>query len=306
MSESKNNLSKNILEEDNELKSKINRDDVGIAKIGYIEIYPKDLATRGLFYNDGFRIFIRAAQGKEVKHWSTINEDDPIAVDEALNYIFSSCVEVHLGHKMLGTYKDVCQEDRLQLILMIRDLTYVEPESRIQIEVECVTESCGKIKIDLNSNNVKVNTIDETLMSRYSNEEKAFVLKTKSFGEVILKSPTIGLIESSTKIVKEFRQSGKKYDPIFVSLLPYLVNKAPTKDELRKLEVDFQEWNSNPKKISFYISIIEQMKFLSQKRGFVDLECKCDKCGQEVSAPLTFPNGLKSLFIVQDWTSELL
>jgi hypothetical protein len=32
----------------------------------------------------------------------------------------------------------------------------------------------------------------------------------------------------------------------------------------------------------------------------------CDSCGEEVAVPLTFPGGIKALFIIQDISSELL
>ena len=44
--------------------------------IGWLKIDVKTLPTQGLFYPDGMEISIRAARGEEIKHWSTMNDQD--------------------------------------------------------------------------------------------------------------------------------------------------------------------------------------------------------------------------------------
>ena len=62
--------------------------------IGWLKIDVKTLPTQGLFYPDGFEISIRAARGEEIKHWSTMNDQDInqlSRVDDILNYMIEKC-----------------------------------------------------------------------------------------------------------------------------------------------------------------------------------------------------------------------
>lgn len=293
-----------LLEEEKLLKTAINREiDTSGAKVGYIEIYPENLATKGLFYKEGFRIFIRAAYGKEVKHWATIDNKDPIAVDESFNYILSNCCEVRISDRRFGSYKDIDQQDRLQVILAISELTYPEAEAKIETEAVCPTINCQTIKIQLRASNIKTLEVSDKLIKYYDADKKIFIFNHKDFGEIEMSTPTIGLFSLSLELIKERRRLNKEIDAQFFSILPYLFTHIPTKEELKKVEMDFLGWT--PKKLSFYISIIEELKFLSLD-GNLTLKTNCDKCGSEVTTNFTFPDGLKCLFIVSDWSSELL
>ena len=44
--------------------------------LGYLKIDVKTLPTQGLFYPEGTEISIRAARGGEIKHWSTMKDQD--------------------------------------------------------------------------------------------------------------------------------------------------------------------------------------------------------------------------------------
>ena len=55
--------------------------------LGYLPLKVEDLPSRGMFYPEGTKIFIRAASGGEIRHWSMTNEEDLSEIDDALNYM---------------------------------------------------------------------------------------------------------------------------------------------------------------------------------------------------------------------------
>ena len=61
-----------------------------------------------------------------------------------------------------------------------------------------------------------------------------------------------------------------------------------------------QGWNTS--KYSIVYRLAEQMKVGVK----IEMNFPCNSCGDEVTVPLTFPGGVKSLFIIQDISSELL
>ena len=91
------------------------------------------LPSRGFFYPEGTKIAIRSAEVKEIRHFSTIDEDDLIDLDEKLNFILSKCSTMHFPSEGVVSYKDLKHEDRFFLIMAIRDLTFIQGENRIII-----------------------------------------------------------------------------------------------------------------------------------------------------------------------------
>ena len=98
------------------------------------------MPSSGRFYHEGMTIHIRAARAAEIRHWSTLNERDMWDVDDKLNHIMQNCTRIQSDKKMLS-WKDILEEDRIHVILAIRDLTFKEGENKLQITKQC--PSCG-------------------------------------------------------------------------------------------------------------------------------------------------------------------
>ena len=90
-----------------------------------------------------------------------------------------------------------------------------------------------------------------------------------------------------------------KADQVFIKFLPWLLPKISkdvniAKNQIRKAETDFKSWN------------IEQFSFMDEvlKNIMVtpdtNLAAVCHSCGEEVTAPMQFPDGISSLFDIND------
>src|ERR1035437_9901756 len=102
-------------------------------RLGYQKIPIQDLPTQGLFYPEGTEIFIRAANGGEIRHWSTLDDGDLSSLDDMLNYVIERCVT----YKTTGAYsswKDIKEVDRFYLILAIREYTFFKGENKLQVK----------------------------------------------------------------------------------------------------------------------------------------------------------------------------
>ena len=47
------------------------------------------LPSRGIFYPEGVELLIKSAKGKEIRHWSTMDEHDPLDVREKINFVLN-------------------------------------------------------------------------------------------------------------------------------------------------------------------------------------------------------------------------
>ena len=267
---------------------------------GYHEIWAENFPSKGLFYPEKARFFIRAAAVKEIRHFSTINEQDPFSVDDALNEIIKGCLMMRYPGKQ-ASYKDLREEDRIHLILTIRDLTFANGENRLAINVSC--RDCGHDnEVEIKNNSFETNELSATILKYYDEERKMFVVQTKTVGTIELIPPSIGVMGEVTKYIRRSQEEGKKLDPSFVKNLPYMVTdwRGFNEQRIGNLEIEFMQWTSA--KYQTFNALTEMCKV-----GVKDqLVKECVKCGTEMRTPISFPGGIKSLFVVSDISGELL
>ena len=89
-----------------------------------------NLPSKGKFYQADTIIKIRYAKAAEIRHFSTMDDNNYIDMEEKLNAIVESCAKIMSGDRRLS-YKDILEEDRIVLLLSIIDLTFPEPENKL-------------------------------------------------------------------------------------------------------------------------------------------------------------------------------
>lgn len=265
--------------------------------LGWIDIDMYDLPSKGKFYPDGSSLKIRSAKAAEIRHFSTMDESNLLDMEDKLNSIIESCSTFSTNSRKMS-YKDLCEEDRIILLLKIRDLTFPEPENQIKLKGK--TDSGKRFEIELSSNYLIPSEIDADIEKYYSPTERAYVIKTKSAGEVVMRPPTIGVMQEVTKYMKDQQQNEQNLDQAFIQILPYISHdwRSMNSRSIFNMEVEYQGWNE--RKYMVIYRLAEKMKIGVNTNLEKEIE------GELVKAPLEFPGGIKSLFIISDLTGELL
>ncbi len=270
-----------------------------IEDIGWIKVNLSNLPTQGAFYPQGTEITIRAALSSEIRHWSTIDEEDLFGIDDACNRIAEKCTKIRFqGH--LGSFKDIKELDRFFLIFAIREFTFKRGENNLSVSFKC--KDCDKVS----NKNITKEMIphyipDEKLQERFSEEERCFHLNLKNGDHLKLFLPSLGVMDFIKSFVKNKAQKGEDYDKPFIRWAPFLFPdwKNLTEKVYQTAVQDSMTW-SNEK-----ISVANWFVSAMEKTVSSNLKSKCD-CGSEVTAPLTFPGGVKSLFLISDISDILL
>ena len=250
-------------------------------------------------------IHIRAARVGEIREFSTLNEDDIMDVDEKLNSILVNCTKIMYGNQR-GSYRDILEEDRIYVILSIRELTFKNGENKLMMPVgkkSCPSGTCkSQESMELKTNNLQFNDQDELLEKYYDHQNKCYTIPTKNHGEITLAPPTIGVMRAVTGWIRKREEEGKSWDKSSLAILPYVQRewRGFNDNEVFSAITNFQGWNAG--KYSLVYRLVEKAK-IGVKPEFT---YPCQSCGAEVAVPLSFPGGIKALFIVQDITSELL
>lgn len=265
--------------------------------LGYHSINVTDMPSGGMFYPEDIKISIRSAKVAEIRHFSSIDENNVFDVDEKLNYILEACTQITSSKRRLS-YKDILEEDRFFLILSIRDLTFPEPESNLT--VDHVDKKGDKHKIEIKKDYFTYFKIPQSLDKYYDAEAKSFMIETKSFGTIEMRPPTIGIMQRMTAYIQDRQEKKEKIDQSVLQVMPYMVKdwRGFTDKDIFKFEVEMNGWTS--KKYSLIYKLAEEMKVGIKP----DMRVQIGDDWEDV--PIGFRDGIKSLFIVQDFLGELL
>lgn len=265
--------------------------------LGFIDVLTEDLPSRGLFYPADTTIKIRSARVAEIRHFSTLDEQNILDIEDKLNQIVKSCVRIQSGSRILS-YKDILEEDRIYLLLSIRDLTFPEPENKIILKAQ--DANGASFDVELSTKYFETENVPEEISQYYDEEKRAFVIQTKSAGEVTMRPPSIGVMEEVTKFMQNRQRERKSFDQSFLQILPYITTdwRGFNTKVIFEKEIEFQGWGE--RKYMVIYRLAEKMKV------GVKPELRVEHEGEEVLVPMNFPGGIKSLFIISDLSGELL
>jgi len=269
------------------------------SKFGYTEMILENLPSKGRFYPMGTKIFFRAAEVDEIKEFSTLDESVPADLDEKLNNILLMCCKIECGNRRLS-YKDILEEDRIFIILSIKELTFINGENKMILNHVCKT--CQhENKFELRTQNLRFYSQDLTLEKYYSEEERCFNIKTKS-GTFKMAPPKIGVMKAIIEYSREKEAKREKWDKSYMQIFSYINQdwRDLTDQVIFSKNVEFAGWSAI--KFSTVLRLAEKMKVGVQK----DMIQQCTNCSAEVAVPISFPGGIKSLFVISDIDSELL
>ena len=266
--------------------------------LGWMVLDQQELPSKGKFYPHDTVIKIRSARAAEIRHFSTMDENNYIDMEEKLNHIVEMCTQITAGDKRLS-YKDILEEDRIVLLLSIRDLTFPEPENKLILKGK-TENSKIPVDIELSTKYLVATEVPSEIEAYYSSKERTYVIKTRSAGEVRMRPPSIGVMQEITKYLKDRQEKEVEFDKAFIQVLPYITPdwRQLNLPKIFNLEVDYKSWDQN--KFMVIYRLAEKMKI------GVDTTLEMEYDGEIAKAPLDFPGGIKSLFIISDLAGELL
>jgi len=262
-------------------------DEISFAnRLGYQKIPIQDLPTQGKFYPEGTEIIIRAANAGEIRHWSTLNDQDLSSMDDMLNYIIERCVSIKTSGPY-SSWKDIKEVDRFYLLLAIREYTFIKGENKLQVKVSETK------KIDVNKNMIDYVNFTDDLMQFYSEQDRCFVLQFSSGKIMKVNIPSVGVTSWLKSYFQRKQQMQQPYDTDFIGYAPFVIQdwRGLNDNVYEKYVLDSNAWTTEE------ISCLTEIKDLFKET--VDPVIKyTDDGGMEHTAPLNFSGGIKAIFII--------
>lgn len=277
------------------------QDTTVMEEIGWIRVNPENLPSQGIFYPEGTLIHIRAASTSEIRHWSTLDDEDILSIDDALGRIIEKCTKVRFPNGMMGNAKDIKEIDRFYLVFAIREITFKRGENQLNVTFKCKSCTKSESKV-LTKEMLNYYTPDQKLQARFEPEVRGFHLKLQTGEDTKLYLPSLGVMNFIKGYINEKRQNQEEFDQAFIKWAPFLFAdyRILTRPTFEKMLQDSFSWSND--KISVIDWFVENMK----KTVNPEFTNECSACGTEVSAPLSFPGGTKSLFLLSDIESKLV
>lgn len=267
------------------------------AEIGWKNVPIEFLPSQGMFYPEGTQIAIRSASVSEIRHWSTIDENDMLGVDDLLSFIIEKCCRIKIPNKATS-FKDIKEIDRFYLIFAIRDYTFKNGENKIYANVP--DEEGQDNKVEVTKDLIDYFNPDEKLLHYYNSEDKCFLFKLKNGESFKVFFPSLGVMNFIKNFMKLKQQQGSKFDKSFIKFAPFLFDdwRTVTQNSYDKASHDSMTWSLS--KISVLSKITDMLA------SSVNPQIRYQTTGgAEFKAPLNFQGGIKSLFLISDIFGEL-
>jgi len=264
-------------------------------QIGWDKIKITDLPTQGFFYPKETEIVIRAASAAEIRHWSTLDEENISALDDMLNYVIERCCAIKFPENQLSSWRDIKEIDRFYILLAIRERTFVKGENVLQVKISETQ------KLEVTKDMIDYITFDDRLLKYYDDKKRCIVLKFKKTEKTLeIHLPSVGVTNWLKNYINRKTQSQEAFDEDFLNFGPFVIPDWRGLNDVsyEKFVYESQNWTT------IEISLLTEIR-----RIFADtinpIIKYTDEQGGERVIPLNFQGGIKSIFLISDPFSEL-
>lgn len=263
------------------------------------------LPSKGMFYPEGSELLIRSAKTREIRHWSTMDESDPMSVLDRVNFILNSCTRFKIrGESYVFNFNDFCEIDRYHILFRIYELTFPNQENKLMANIEC--NKCSHVnRIQVTSKNLIGYSIPEDYLKYYSEDEKCFIVNSEKLGETLrFYIPTSGIKEKITDRYRFDRKNAKDVDESFYKIAPYILGDWRSADNryLGNLKISMDEWSRE--KFNAINRFVTDMEISSKNKA----TGICESCKSRLENSIFLEGSftVKDIFIISARFDELI
>lgn len=273
-------------QEAHEMRQEEIKNNVKAQGLGFMEVPIESIPTQGLFYPEGTKLFVRAASGADIRHWSMTDETNLGDINDAINYIIERCVKITVPTGSIN-WKDLKEIDKFYMILAVRDFTFTEGNNDLTIKVS------ENHSVKVHKDHIQYIKLGEKIMKYYNPQNRCFTFPVKDprIQYMNIYMPSTGVTQWLREYVEKKNNNQQNFDKDFLSIAPMLIS------DYRKLnEHTYQELIQQSMMWGNYEwSLIAKVKRTIEEAIKPKL-IYTDEGGAEAETPLTFHGGIKAIF----------
>lgn len=271
---------------------------------GWQDVNMNLLSYKGKYYPEGTVISVKPFSTKEVIHFTSINENNPLEVDRAMRYLIDECVQVRVGNRVVNTSEILFNIDRFIVILLAR--TYSDMRTDLTFETKCSVDKCGheqKIKV------IPQNLVftEDKISKYYDSSSSTFVIKMKGIsGDNIIVEYLPHSISENTELFDfmmlkkdEISESDLK---VMAKLFPFMRSNMRN-NKCKDMEDVYHTFKGLTKDEIIDLTRLSEKVSLDFTNK---VSSKCGDCGHLEDVHMRFPNGIGVVVIDKDADDDFL
>lgn len=270
---------------------------------GWMAVDKALLGGRAKFYPEDWEFMVRPATVEAIRNWSTIDDENWSSVDDVLNEILKSCLAIKTSEGP-KPWNSINSWDRLFFILLVHQYTFAHGEKKIELTAPC--PNCDEdVNFRLTATTVGYEMPDEEVMPYFDAETRTWNIYPQEFDvdttieKVTLYVPTLER-EANWKswlFAMQQRNRNFKFDAPFQRFAVWLcpkISKDATiaRQQMKQAETLFKSWDADM--FSFMDDVLKNVVVVPNTY----IKTTCPTCGEEVTMPIEFQNGIRDLFTV--------
>ncbi|MCH5167518.1 MAG: hypothetical protein J1F35_06435 [Erysipelotrichales bacterium] len=269
---------------------------------GWIHMDKALLGERADFYPESWEFMIRPATVDAIRNWSTVDEENPLNVDDVFNEILKYCLAIKTPTGP-QPWSQINSWDKFWFVLMIRAYTFKQGEQSISWNEDCVNcDAPVDFKLDFES--LMYDLPDPEVMRYYDRESRTWMIDPAEYdlpdAPITLYNPTV---EKDANIkawmINKYQENrNAKVEGNFVKFLTWLAPKISKDQEIAKRQIKEYQMKYKSWDMDMFTFMEDVVKNIAVTPS-TNISAICPSCGEEVTAQIRFPNGISDLFNVR-------
>lgn len=266
---------------------------------GWFDIDRSKLPYGGELYDTVYRFRVKPIMTATIKHYSSMDEENPLAVAEALDNVVTNHIQILDGNRVVPTENVIHENDRFFFTMLVH--TYSGAPTSLSFEHTCEVANCGhKQDVNITPFTLVYSELSERGEGWLTNKGY-FKIKTETLGEFKYKPITIAQSGEITQFLIDKKRIEKvDIEKQFLEFAPILMHTMPEGTEVKHLYQKYIQHTSDQTKLSLYHRIAE----LCEHKLTMEVKGQCGKCNRPFQTKISSLEGLRKIFFVSDIDSE--
>ena len=219
-----------------------------------------------------------------------MDTDNEFDVMDHFTLMLKSCLKI-TG----GSWKDILEADRFQIILLIQDVTFIDKENPVMFNFDCFDCDTNN-RTKLLPSHIEAVDIDQDLVDKYFDKDTlSLQVRTIDVGTILYRPSTIGTSELIYSFLKTKKPAYVKKHSALIKVLPRLMetHKGVKPKDMEQKVLDWYTWDDTK------ISVIEQLcdKLNYTTKETVELSCRNKNCQEDNSVKIDPEGNIKYMFL---------
>jgi len=266
----------------------------------WIDFDREKISYGSQLYSPQYRFQISPAKTATIKYFSSLDENNPMSINDALTYVIKHHVRVLEGKKQLDPLDVILEHDRLFFVLVVH--AYSGASTSLTFKKRCGNDQCKNLHdISITAYNLQFKELTEQAERWLNPKTGLFSVETKTMGNRFYRPLTLTESIELMEFLMESRREEVEIDKSFLRLAAFFMLDRKPNETMDQLYQRYMKTTSSPKELSLLLKI-ESAVTAEQK---LEVLSDCPKCKRPFRSPISSIAGLRDIFFVHDIDDEL-